>query len=687
MPTIKTSEHEVVVVKKEGDANIEKTFRFSMIAPSETVRHLVANPATTDRIIALPDQTVGELVESTQDLMAEAFEVNAISENYFCIQAHVRPVAISVPSIQEVISNQPELYRFTYPPSIANDQQQLSVFQATFRQICHFWRFKKPSDGKVPWRNYMRAKIVPLNLFTDDMSGKKTKKHNKFDSWILVPAALPLKQRHQLENTHCICTDHNLSAMQMLPAIVDDLAKLEEGLINSFSKFRIYALQFITADNARHSEIASSRGAISSRPCRKCDWELTTPPKADGTDYECSRRSEQIVEELNDRFLQSGDSRVLVDKERGYKLVGGQALLRLKAFETMIDNPIELLHTVMLGVGKALFKSLYANHLNQLQKSTLQTLLFSYNSKGFKRKLRSSLRLHGSYLGRDYKILLQQIPILLDKLIESHAIEATPDLMAEAFEVNAISENYFCIQAHVQPVAISVPSIQEVISDQPESYRFTYPPSIANDQQQLSVFQATFRQICYFWRFKKPSDGKVPWRKYMPVKIVPLNLFTDDMSGNKTKKHNKFDSWILVPAALPLKQRHQLENTHFICTDHNLSAMQMLPAIVDDLAKLEEGLIMHSPNSESTLVIAPVQFITADNARHSEIASSRGAISSRPCRKCDWELTTPPKADGTDYECSRRSEQIVEELNDRFLQSGCLLTRKEGISLLVAKLC
>ncbi|KAI8640955.1 hypothetical protein BD408DRAFT_403810 [Parasitella parasitica] len=58
IPTIKTSEHEVVVVKKEGDANIEKTFRFSMIAPSETVRHLVANPATTDRIIALPDQTV-----------------------------------------------------------------------------------------------------------------------------------------------------------------------------------------------------------------------------------------------------------------------------------------------------------------------------------------------------------------------------------------------------------------------------------------------------------------------------------------------------------------------------------------------------------------------------------------------------------------------------------------------------
>lgn len=121
---------------------------------------------------------------------------------------------------------------------------------------------------------------------------------------------------------------------------------------------------------------------------------------------------------------------LLDDSSRGYILVGGQALLRLEAFDTMVDNPIEVLRTVMLDVGKALVKNLVRDDLNDQELDILQKLVRSYDSKGFKRKLSSSLRLRGSFVGRDYKIVLQQLPILLENMVIRRLVRMTPGFEA-----------------------------------------------------------------------------------------------------------------------------------------------------------------------------------------------------------------------------------------------------------------
>ncbi|KAI9477115.1 hypothetical protein BDB00DRAFT_776005, partial [Zychaea mexicana] len=83
----------------------------------------------------------------------------------------------------------------------------------------------------------------------------------------------------------------------------------------------------------------------------------------------------------------------------------------------------------------------------------------------------------------------------------------------------------------------------------------------------------------------KHSDFRIGLRydRRLPVKIVPVNLFTDDTSGNRSKKWNKFDSWSLTPAALPLAERNKRENTHLIAVHNKLTALEMLPFIVEDL--------------------------------------------------------------------------------------------------------
>ncbi|KAI8136692.1 hypothetical protein BJV82DRAFT_547949, partial [Fennellomyces sp. T-0311] len=75
------------------------------------------------------------------------------------------------------------------------------------------------------------------------------------------------------------------------------------------------------------------------------------------------------------------------------------------------------------------------------------------------------------------------------------------------------------------------------------------------------------------------SGGK----RLKKVRVIPLNLFSDDTSGNTSKKWNKFDSWSMVPAALPLAERNKRENTFLLCVHNRLSAIDMLADIVDDL--------------------------------------------------------------------------------------------------------
>lgn len=56
----------------------------------------------------------------------------------------------------------------------------------------------------------------------------------------------------------------------------------------------------------------------------------------------------------------------------------------------------------------------------------------------------------------------------------------------------------------------------------------------------------------------------------LPVVMVPLILYSDDTSGNKSKRWNKFDSWCLKLAGLPNYENQKLENIHHICSSNKV---------------------------------------------------------------------------------------------------------------------
>ena len=72
-----------------------------------------------------------------------------------------------------------------------------------------------------------------------------------------------------------------------------------------------------------------------------------------------------------------------------------------------------------------------------------------------------------------------------------------------------------------------------------------------------------------------------------PVVIAPLFLYSDDTSGNRSKKWNKFDLWCVSLACIPKHEARKVTNIHFVGCSNRLSAMEISSPIVEDLCMLD----------------------------------------------------------------------------------------------------
>ena len=117
---------------------------------------------------------------------------------------------------------------------------------------------------------------------------------------------------------------------------------------------------------------------------------------------------------------------------------------------------------------------------------------------------------------------------------------------------------------------------------------------------------------------------------------VPLVLFSDDSSGNKSKKWHKFDSWSIIVAGLPRHENSKIPNLHFCCCSDVVSAMDMSEAIATELCKLEnDGVEAFDAHlKEFVIVVSPLLCIVADNPLASEILNHLGGSARRYCRMC-----------------------------------------------------
>ena len=118
--------------------------------------------------------------------------------------------------------------------------------------------------------------------------------------------------------------------------------------------------------------------------------------------------------------------------------------------------------------------------------------------------------------------------------------------------------------------------------------------------------------------------------------MLPLILYSDDTSGNKSKKWHKFDSWSVMLAGLPRSENSKISNIHFVCCSDVMSAVDMTESIAHELVNLEmEGVDAYDAlHDQAVLLVAPLMCVLADNPRASEVLNHLSRAARRYCRMC-----------------------------------------------------
>ncbi|KAG2213764.1 hypothetical protein INT45_006174 [Circinella minor] len=478
---------------------VEENVKLYMYKPSELLKHLIANPKMSSHLSTLPDYTYDQRISLTQGdkwktnplfqhpmvktlgpsdlwvgdfivprnpdvlpsfikifkfytkdntIMADAWVTEYASLPglgdtiiLLCNNTDGEPVYTSISLDSYVLAEHNDIYQqwqhhrgwhdfygnLIYQPEPYMLDKH-SIFEARYRA------FGSNSTG---WN---RVQVVPLNLFTDDTSGNRSKKWNKFESWSMVPAGLPLEDRNKRENTFLVCLHNRLSAVQMLENIVDDLCELENGVVMYDAEYQetvlvIAPLNFITADNMEHAQIACHKGGSTHLNCHKCyhPKPLLSMDSIHINHHGSPLRNLDDIRALiencelhHEMTFPDGLTSRTADAH-GYKKTGGEVLLQLDAFDSTKGLPIKILHTMMLGPTKYLAFSTI-KYLSAGETDQLQAKLRSYRSRAFGRVLGNCLQVKStSFVERDFKIMAQQLPVIFNDLLHNEWSRKTED--------------------------------------------------------------------------------------------------------------------------------------------------------------------------------------------------------------------------------------------------------------------
>ncbi|KAH9813500.1 hypothetical protein DFH28DRAFT_1171408 [Melampsora americana] len=134
------------------------------------------------------------------------------------------------------------------------------------------------------------------------------------------------------------------------------------------------------------------------------------------------------------------------------------------------------------------------------------------------------------------------------------------------------------------------------------------------------------------WRAK--AAGKV-------IQHVPISLYSDDTSGNVSKKWNKHMCIYFTLAGLPPDLTNQEFNIHFLATSNCATALELFDQVVDDLNDHgENGFIAYDHTLGAEVWVMPVVLChLGDSPMHAEITNTLNPANTlNPCRMCDLSV-------------------------------------------------
>ncbi|KAJ3978510.1 hypothetical protein F5890DRAFT_1422552, partial [Lentinula detonsa] len=326
--------------------------------------------------------------------------------------------------------------------------------------------------------------IVMVPLWCDDVSGNKSKQYNKHINIYSVNGSLPGQMLQQEYFVNFVSTSPNATPLEQFRSLRDEIREIERNPIRCYNAATgracrvILRIPVLPADNPAQSEEASHMGGNSNHPCRKCKIggnhkdtetpngyhcffcddvsirrtadeikvELQKQIKAAMTGVEAKVTKLQTESGVKDRITETWIEKLIsraraykadtdltdeeittnlaewLDKEPGEKM---NPLLDITGLDPSQDTPVEILHTVLLGIVKYIW---YMTH-SAMSEKDLELLAIRLQSTDIDGltvpPLRAAymIQYRNNLIGKHFKTLMQILPFHIHdftKLDQAH---------------------------------------------------------------------------------------------------------------------------------------------------------------------------------------------------------------------------------------------------------------------------
>ncbi|KAJ7762229.1 hypothetical protein B0H16DRAFT_1455842 [Mycena metata] len=303
-----------------------------------------------------------------------------------------------------------------------------------------------------------------VDYFSDDVSGNRSKSWNKHWNAYMTHRNLPRALCQQEFHIHFISTSPNATASEQFREFKEAVEHTEPVEVKDESGLATCVSIYVNtgpSDNPMQSEISAHIGGKGNCFCRKCRVGGTQKDKATDEGYHAlfeagvPRTKEQILEELQKQVklacsgiikpvkdsqtetgVKDAYTQYFIDQlisrfkemrkdepDRDVKEITTELIqwtvdnrdqiyspfLKLKGFDPAKDTPIELLHTILLGIVKYIWHVTHTSWSTE-EKRTYALRLQSTNTDGLSiPAIRSNyiMQYAGSLIGRQFKILAQ----------------------------------------------------------------------------------------------------------------------------------------------------------------------------------------------------------------------------------------------------------------------------------------
>ncbi|KAH9814463.1 hypothetical protein DFH28DRAFT_1168556 [Melampsora americana] len=368
------------------------------------------------------------------------------------------------------------------------------------------------------------------------------------NQWRIKAQGLPPDWSNQEFNTHFLATTNTASALELFDQVVDEINELSQNGFVTYDHLLgedVCAMVVVLAhlgDSPMHAEICNTTNPANTlTPCRICELKVDRQMDKqtdgfvrhflgldeDGNKYKVPHRDWNLTRERTHeiwRTAQNPQAKTLVEDlcrmygvrdgildffiqqvQSGFEnLPQDQAfllckrlnqewgdrlfnpMLRLDGFNGHLDTPVEILHVILLGVVKYLFrdtiKSINPGKSGAKKFNSLSARWQSFNCKGLKMppiQPNTLIQFFQSLVGKEFRTVLQSVPFVIYQHVTEkvrHLWTALCMLGSYVFQTEILDINTYLeeLDAHVDIFLNHLMSMSAQWANKPKFHMLTH---------------------------------------------------------------------------------------------------------------------------------------------------------------------------------------------------------------------